>query len=397
MDLLHIPHKPAENRVYHRTYVVEPRKPRRFGIPFWLALIVALAAIAVVMPDRSSAADLDVGVSRGLGGANFVVDGNYGKHLDLRVYASKTKIHFRSINRQHKFIKDFDPNSNDPDEANLRLCQGYSSSHLVCPVRPFFGSGNAAAASVWFFRNEGGRVSGFSNTSNRCASERSGVSLQVYARPSSLKRQIFTGNLSDEVEILGRNTKANTCGGSDSLSVFDRATGHAGTGDDGIGATGKGSRVYGDSGNDSLSATKGAIAFGNSGTDDVGVYGNSRGYGGSGNDFVSEAVGFESANYGMTRLYGGSGNDRLNSGGGSDYLNGGRGRDLLEADSRGRRKMVGRVPYTILIPGARDKLIGGQGRDRSLAGHNSILRSIESPKWLPVWVHPLYGQVPDPR
>jgi hypothetical protein len=397
MNLLSIPHNSRGKRVYHQTDTVNPRGRLQTGVLFWVTFVMAVAALVAVVPDRSSAANLDVIVESSFGGPYFAVNGNYGKRLDLRVYASKTRIHFRSINRQHRFIKNFDPQSNDPNEANLRLCRGYSSPHLVCPTKPFVGS-QPPHVTLGFNRNEGGRISGFSDTSTRCSSQRSRVSFEIQTWASSLRRTILTGNLSDEVELLGKNSRANTCGGADSLQVLERATGHAGKGDDAfIEARGRGSRVFGDAGDDSPSATRGAIAFGNGGRDNVSIFNDSRGYGGTGNDFVSEAEGFQDANFGRTRLFGGPGNDRLNSGGGTDFLNGGSGNDLLEAGTGSRRRVVGGVPYSILTPKARDILVGGSGRDRSLAGRNSILRSVERPKWLPVWMHPIYGQVPDPR
>ncbi len=170
----------------------------------------------------------------------------------------------------------------------------------------------------------------------------------------------------------------------------------AGAGDDTLGGTAAGNRIFGNAGADIISGLDGADRLsGDAGNDIlIGHTGADQLFGGTGADELTGAVGDDrlwggadadvlSGLGGNDKAYGGAGDDRLMGHGGNDLLQGGGGNDLLQGGNRddvlrgdaGADTLHGNAGADTLMGGVgNDLLIGQGGRDllRGEAGNDVL-------------------------
>jgi Ca2+-binding RTX toxin-like protein len=167
-----------------------------------------------------------------------------------------------------------------------------------------------------------------------------------------------TGGSGDDL-INGSNLRETLLGGTGNDTIFGNSSDDSvdgGAGDDEIWASGI---VKGGAGNDTILAGGGQI-YGDDGDDKLsaGFHGGATLYGGAGNDRLHGTEGND-------LLSGGAGNDSLSGGGGADVLTGGDGNDTLRGGA-GSDTMFGGAGDDVFFAandGSRDFVYGGSGRD----------------------------------
>jgi Ca2+-binding RTX toxin-like protein len=134
---------------------------------------------------------------------------------------------------------------------------------------------------------------------------------------------------------------------------------YLGTGNDTLSDTGTfdPSQIWGQAGNDTITAGKSAVVKAGDGDDTISVQGEgTTADGGKGNDVIRAFTGTQ-------YLYGGDGNDNISGGGFTDFLYGGKGNDVLRG-SGGNDTLFGNSGDDRLYGDAgKDALSGGPGKN----------------------------------